>query len=275
MQSRDGNSNENRDSAPGKGESVDGPGCLLKDSRGAGSRDGAIALKHQSELRQIMFITLTIMGSINAKKLYYLQKKKGHRLSGAPDNSVGYAGANYYPGEGIITAERLHNPSLSPDLNRLHPETNFPLSLSQGFGGISGGTVQRPRTTRAPKRSSGQDPCGGSLVDEFRSPITNSATNPKHSLSTPKQFSTGIYQQRRSVSTTTLLMGTPWEQRFVALHDYTARVEDDLSMTKGQQFCIIDRSQGYWWYAKCISSGLMGYVPYNYLAPVTSLESNE
>ncbi|BHF74483.1 tyrosine-protein kinase [Sparganum proliferum] len=202
-------------------------------------------------------------------------KKKGHRLSGAVDSSGGYAGANYYPGEGVITAERLHNPSLSPDLHRLHTESSFPLPLNQCFGGINGGTVQRPRTARAPKRSSGQDPCGGSLTDEFRSPITNSASNPKHSVSTPKQFSTGIYQQRRSASTTTLLVGTPWEQRFVALHDYTARVEDDLSMTKGQQFCIIDRSQGYWWYAKCISTGLMGYVPYNYLAPVTSLESNE
>ncbi|VDK86288.1 unnamed protein product [Dibothriocephalus latus] len=200
-------------------------------------------------------------------------KKKGHRLSGVPDLSGGYAGANYYPGEGAITAERLHNPSLSPDLRRLHPEPNVP--LSQGFGGITSGTVQRPRTARAPKRSSGQDPFGGSLVDEFRSPITNPAVHPKHSVSTPKQFSTGIYQQRRSASTTMLPTGTPWEQRFVALHDYTARVEDDLSMTKGQQFCILDRSQGYWWYAKCISTGLMGYVPYNYLAPLTSLESNE
>lgn len=63
--------------------------------------------------------------------------------------------------------------------------------------------------------------------------------------------------------------------RFVALHDYAARVEDDLSMTKGQEFEIFDRSQGYWWYAKCLATGNLGYVPFNYLAPVKSLESNE
>ncbi|VDD74082.1 unnamed protein product [Mesocestoides corti] len=64
-------------------------------------------------------------------------------------------------------------------------------------------------------------------------------------------------------------------QKYVALHDYTARVEDDLSMLKGQHFYVVDRSQGYWWYAKCATTGKMGYVPFNYLAPVTSLESNE
>lgn len=67
----------------------------------------------------------------------------------------------------------------------------------------------------------------------------------------------------------------PWSQKYVALHDYAARVEDDLSMVKGQQFYVMDRSQGYWWYAKCVATGKTGYVPFNYLAPVTSLESNE
>ncbi|KAH9281309.1 Tyrosine-protein kinase Src42A [Echinococcus granulosus] len=66
-----------------------------------------------------------------------------------------------------------------------------------------------------------------------------------------------------------------WSQKYVALHDYTARVEDDLSILKGQHFYVIDRSQGYWWYAKCAATGKMGYVPFNYLAPITSLESNE
>lgn len=66
-----------------------------------------------------------------------------------------------------------------------------------------------------------------------------------------------------------------WSQKYVALHDYAARVEDDLSMLKGQHFYIMDRSQGYWWYAKCTDTGKMGYVPFNYLAPIASLESNE
>lgn len=63
--------------------------------------------------------------------------------------------------------------------------------------------------------------------------------------------------------------------QFVALHDYVKRVDDDLSMSKGQVFNILDSSHCDWWYAECVSSGQRGYVPKNHLAAVTSLESNE
>ncbi|CAL8080936.1 unnamed protein product [Calicophoron daubneyi] len=62
---------------------------------------------------------------------------------------------------------------------------------------------------------------------------------------------------------------------FVALHDYVKRVDDDLGMTKGQIFRILDQSHSDWWYAECILTGQRGYVPKNHLAAVTSLESNE
>ncbi|CAH8873781.1 unnamed protein product [Trichobilharzia szidati] len=67
----------------------------------------------------------------------------------------------------------------------------------------------------------------------------------------------------------------PTEGQFVALHDYVKRVDDDLNMTKGQIFNILDNSHSDWWYAECVSTGNRGYVPKNHLAAVTSLESNE
>ncbi|KAH8868608.1 Tyrosine-protein kinase Src42A [Schistosoma japonicum] len=67
----------------------------------------------------------------------------------------------------------------------------------------------------------------------------------------------------------------PTEGQFVALHDYVKRVDDDLNMTKGQIFNILDNSHCDWWYAECVSTGNRGYVPKNHLAAVTSLESNE
>ncbi|CAH8432373.1 unnamed protein product [Schistosoma mattheei] len=65
------------------------------------------------------------------------------------------------------------------------------------------------------------------------------------------------------------------EGQFVALHDYVKRVDDDLNMTKGQIFNMLDNSDCDWWYAGCVSTDSRGYVPKNHLAAVTSLESNE
>ncbi|TGZ64144.1 hypothetical protein CRM22_006524 [Opisthorchis felineus] len=67
----------------------------------------------------------------------------------------------------------------------------------------------------------------------------------------------------------------PTDGCFVALHDYMKRVDDDLSMVKGQTFRVLDQSHCDWWYVECSSTGHRGYVPKNHLAAVTSIESNE
>ncbi|KAA0196801.1 Tyrosine-protein kinase FRK, partial [Fasciolopsis buskii] len=78
-----------------------------------------------------------------------------------------------------------------------------------------------------------------------------------------------------ATATTSSVAPSGSENLYVALHDYVKRVDDDLNMTKGQTFRILDRSHCDWWYAECTTTGQRGYVPKNHLARVTSLESNE
>jgi fyn-related kinase len=60
---------------------------------------------------------------------------------------------------------------------------------------------------------------------------------------------------------------------FVALYDYDARTDEDLSFRKGELLEIINDTQGDWWYARSKSTKQEGYIPSNYVASVKSLES--
>lgn len=60
---------------------------------------------------------------------------------------------------------------------------------------------------------------------------------------------------------------------FVALYDYDARTDEDLSFRKGEHLEIINDTQGDWWYARSKTSKKEGYIPSNYVAKLKSLES--
>ncbi|KAM8954394.1 tyrosine-protein kinase Fyn isoform 1-T1 [Pelodytes ibericus] len=62
---------------------------------------------------------------------------------------------------------------------------------------------------------------------------------------------------------------------FVALYDYEARTEDDLSFQKGEKFQILNSSEGDWWEARSLTTGGNGYIPSNYVAPVDSIQAEE
>ncbi|KAF5924561.1 tyrosine-protein kinase Fgr isoform X1 [Diceros bicornis minor] len=62
---------------------------------------------------------------------------------------------------------------------------------------------------------------------------------------------------------------------FIALYDYEARTEDDLTFTKGEKLHILNNSEGDWWEARSLSSGQTGYIPSNYVAPVDSIQAEE
>ena len=62
---------------------------------------------------------------------------------------------------------------------------------------------------------------------------------------------------------------------YVALYDYKARTAEDLSFKKGERMEIINNKDGGWWEAKSLISGVSGYVPSNYIAPATSLQTEE
>ncbi|XP_039603878.1 tyrosine-protein kinase fynb isoform X2 [Polypterus senegalus] len=62
---------------------------------------------------------------------------------------------------------------------------------------------------------------------------------------------------------------------FVALYDYDARTEDDLSFRKGEKFQILNSTEGDWWEARSLNTGGTGYIPSNYVAPVDSIQAEE
>ncbi|XP_065590745.1 tyrosine-protein kinase FRK [Cyrtonyx montezumae] len=68
---------------------------------------------------------------------------------------------------------------------------------------------------------------------------------------------------------------------FVALFNYNARTEDDLSFQAGDKLEVLDASHEGWWYARlllpegsvCPGRKLQGYIPANYIAAVQSIEA--
>ncbi|XP_031717622.1 tyrosine-protein kinase fynb isoform X1 [Anarrhichthys ocellatus] len=62
---------------------------------------------------------------------------------------------------------------------------------------------------------------------------------------------------------------------FVALYDYEARTEDDLTFRKGERFQIINSTEGDWWDARSLTTGGSGYIPSNYVAPVDSIQAED
>ncbi|RWS26809.1 tyrosine-protein kinase Src42A-like protein [Leptotrombidium deliense] len=60
---------------------------------------------------------------------------------------------------------------------------------------------------------------------------------------------------------------------FVALYDYDARTDEDLSFKKGEHLIIINDTQGDWWFAKSKATKKEGYIPSNYVAKLESIEA--
>ena len=62
---------------------------------------------------------------------------------------------------------------------------------------------------------------------------------------------------------------------FVALYDYDARTNEDLTFRKGERLQIIDNTDSDWWLAKSLTTYQEGYIPSNYVAPELSVNAQE
>merc|ERR1712109_205423 len=60
---------------------------------------------------------------------------------------------------------------------------------------------------------------------------------------------------------------------FVALYDYDARTDEDLSFKKGELLEILNDTQGDWWFARSKATKHEGYIPSNYVAKLKSIEA--
>jgi len=62
---------------------------------------------------------------------------------------------------------------------------------------------------------------------------------------------------------------------FIALYDYDARTNEDLSFRKTERLQIIDNTDTDWWLAKSLTTYKEGYIPSNYVAPELSVYAQE
>ncbi|XP_053742946.1 tyrosine-protein kinase SRK2 [Synchiropus splendidus] len=63
---------------------------------------------------------------------------------------------------------------------------------------------------------------------------------------------------------------------YIALYDYSARTDEDLSFNAGDTLEVLDQRAADWWFARAItgiSESKQGYIPANYVAPVESIDA--
>lgn len=123
------------------------------------------------------------------------------------------------------------------------------------------------RTTERDRVSSVSTPRGSPAVTVINSGVTDSVGHP----GAHEYFATTaphLASQTRSGPD-----GLATAKLFVALYDYNARTDEDLSFKKSEVLEILNDTQGDWWYARSRTTRLEGYIPSNYIAKVKSLES--
>jgi hypothetical protein len=62
---------------------------------------------------------------------------------------------------------------------------------------------------------------------------------------------------------------------YIALYDYDARTEDDLTFRKGDKVRVLNNADGDWWQAQLTTSPKKGYIPSNYVAKAQSIEAED
>ncbi|KAI6229055.1 Tyrosine-protein kinase [Aphelenchoides fujianensis] len=66
---------------------------------------------------------------------------------------------------------------------------------------------------------------------------------------------------------------TPAGNLYIALFDYDARTEEDLSFKRNELLEVINDMQGDWWYARSLATNRTGFVPSNYIARDKSIDA--
>eukprot|EP00116_Pleurobrachia_bachei_P019117 sb/3479379/ len=78
-----------------------------------------------------------------------------------------------------------------------------------------------------------------------------------------------------AVASSSHIKENPQRPIFIALYDYDARSDDDLSFVKGEKLEVLDAMEGDWWNVVSLLTGRAGFVPSNYLADATHIHSEE
>ena len=95
-----------------------------------------------------------------------------------------------------------------------------------------------------------------------RSPLSNhQVQNAKHGTPDHQHHSTPTNMTRSNASSS-----SSHPKIVIALYNYNAKDDGDLSFKKGERLQIIDDNDPDWWLAKHLASNQKGYIPMNYVA---------
>ena len=84
-----------------------------------------------------------------------------------------------------------------------------------------------------------------------------------------------VHQPSSIMSSHSMIQPSKGITVFVALYDYDARTNEDLSFKKGERLQVIDNTDSDWWLAKSLTTFKEGYIPSNYVAPELSVNAQE
>ncbi|CAO1341843.1 unnamed protein product [Diamesa serratosioi] len=109
-----------------------------------------------------------------------------------------------------------------------------------------------------------KDPIGGPNIDDGNNLLANLGGTP---VTTPLPEVRPIPQipENETINANAKI--------FVALYDYDARTDEDLSFRKGEHLEILNDTQGDWWLARSKKTRQEGYIPSNYVAKLKSIEA--
>ena len=61
------------------------------------------------------------------------------------------------------------------------------------------------------------------------------------------------------------------ETQQVALADYQAQEDSEMSLTKGENMEVLRLGTGGWWYVQSLGTSKVGWVPASYLEPLSNM----
>ncbi|XP_077991885.1 tyrosine-protein kinase STK-like [Glandiceps talaboti] len=104
--------------------------------------------------------------------------------------------------------------------------------------------------------------------------IAKQKKNKKHQNPVPSAELDGLIPSPQQESPSTISEQSR-DDIFTALYTYNAcsQMGDDLSFSKGDRLCVLDKSAGDWWKARHVITNEEGYIPSNYVTQMNNINN--
>lgn len=137
----------------------------------------------------------------------------------------------------------------------------------------------KPQAKYETKREPDQQKSGGHVVDRGGGYNPSSGGGYNQGQNAPNPTNGMHFQSSSGIMQAASFPGMMQQQKgtniYVALYDYDARTNEDLSFKKGERLQVVDNTDGDWWLARSLTTQREGYIPSNYVAQEQSIKSQE